>query len=255
MKSTYHVIIAVGIMLILTVMSFTPTGITGWTIVAEYLAPGSDSENRANRLHDDALEFFDVEEIIFPNGVCIPAAHELYGGVAYVPIDTSVGYSTSGPERISTLSFVIDRTEKYGTIDFVKTATFLASENADSLITLSTEAIVRVPKRIRTTYLIMDLYGNTVGPFMYITGGRFSTPSTDCIFLVVNGRALCDCDIHTIKGIAVGGILVPSEVEGKYDELRARAEEKIEKAGGIGEASEKGYIAVSTIQPPIPVRN
>lgn len=214
----------------LTLIAAAANPPTGAVQVATYTGPDDEATGvKALRLHDRALDFFNTKELIFPKGVCMPAAHELYGNVAYVPIDVSAGFSTSGTERFSTISFVIDRHERYGTADFVKSPTFLKDQQSDALISISSEAIVRVPKADRTTYLIMDLYGLIDGPYMFVNKGRFSTPTTDCIFVVNNGQAYCDCDIHTIKGIAIGGVTAPPPAEDRYKELEERSGKEVPK--------------------------
>jgi hypothetical protein len=242
-----EMILAVAFVIIATVITFSVQSETpsSAVVVGEYESPQSSGITKAIRLHDRALDFFDVEEILFPRGVCLPAAHELYGSISYVPVDVSAGYSTSGAERTSTYSFVIDRHEKFGTIDFVKSPTFLAHLDVDSLITISSEAIVRVPKAKRTTYMIEDLYATTIGDKMYIKLGRFSTPSTDCIFVVKEDKAYCDCDVHTIEGISVAGITSPSPVETRYKDLVKQAEETLK--GQIPERATKEGVAVSRV--------
>jgi hypothetical protein len=179
-------------------------------------------ETRAYSLHSHAMDFFRTSEIVFPPSVCSQALGDLYDSVARATLDVSTGFRTNGEERLSTLSFVIDRTEKYGTADFVKSPTFIY-RHVDSLISINTEAVVRVPKETRTTYVVMDLYGSTsptpMGSFFLVQGGRFSTPSTDCFFVYVNGRTVCDCDVHGIQGIAIGGVTSPPFVEENYAAL------------------------------------
>jgi len=254
MKVKHQVCLTLSIALFLffTLLSLDIPGIdvpgpTGGVIVNKYLSPEASEQTRAYTLHHRALDFFDLDGVVFPEGVCIPAAHELYGNVAYVPVDVSAGFSTSGQERTETMSFVIDRHERFGTIDFVKSPTFLSELNADSLISISSEAIVRVPKAERTTYLVMDLYGETVGPFIYITKGRFSTPTTDCIFLVEGGYALCDCDIHTIKGISVAGITAPSPTETRYEVLVEQTRERLANLPIDQEHTMEKDIAISKV--------
>lgn len=185
------------------------SGITG-------LAAG---DTRAYSLHSHAMDFFGTSEVVFPPSQCSQTLSDLYDDVAREVLDVSTGFRTTGSERLSTLSFVIDRTEKYGTADFVKSPTFIY-RHVDSLISINTEAVVRVPKETRTTYVVMDLYGSSaptpMGSFFLVQGGRFSTPSTDCFFIYVNGRTVCDCDVHSIQGIAIGGVTSPPFVEENY---------------------------------------
>lgn len=176
-------------------------------------------DTMAYSLHSHAMDFFGTSEIVFPPSVCSQTLSDLYDDVARSSLDVSTGFITTGSERLSTLSFVIDRTEKYGTADFVKSPTFIY-RHVDSLITINTEAVVRVPKETRTTYVVMDLYGSSSqtsrGSLFLVQGGRFSTPSVDCFFVYVNGRTVCDCDVHSIQGIAIGGVTSAPFVEDNY---------------------------------------
>lgn len=175
--------------------------------------------DRMYSLHSHAMDFFKTSEIVFPPSVCGQSLQDLYDDVARSPLDVSAGFKTTGDERLSTLSFVVDRTEKYGTADFVKSPTFIYP-NVDSLISINTEAVVRVPKETRTTYVVMDLYGSASRSSLFeVKGGRFSTPSVDCFFVNVYGRTVCDCDVHSIQGIAIGGVTSPPVVEENYRAL------------------------------------
>jgi|GEM_PF-1791009 len=170
-------------------------------------------------LHSHAMDFFKTSEIVFPPSVCGQSLQDLYDEVARAPLDVSTGFKTTGSERLSTLSFVVDRTEKYGTADFVKSPTFIYP-NVDGLISINTEAVVRVPKETRTTYVVMDLYGASSRSSLFeVKGGRFSTPSVDCFFVNIYNRTVCDCDVHSIQGIAIGGVTSSPIVEENYRAL------------------------------------
>lgn len=203
-----QVLVAVAALFALGLFAFGD-GITGLAV----------DDTMAYSLHSHAMDFFRTSEMIFPPSVCSQSLADLYDDVARAPLDVSTGFRTTGDERLSTLSFVIDRTEKYGTADFVKSPTFLYP-HVDSLISINTEAVVRVPKETRTTYVVMDLYGSPTrtpgGSFFLVQGGRFSTPSVDCFFVNVGGRTVCDCDVHSIQGIAIGGVTSPPFVEENY---------------------------------------
>lgn len=149
--------------------------------------------------------FFGIQGINFPNGKCGDIAQELYSNIAFSSLDTTAGYGTTGPDRIATLNFVVDRTEKYGTVDMAKGSEIIQDGTTDSFISINTETIVRVPKEVRTTYFSMDLYGISNGAFI-ISHGSFSTPSVDCTFITRNSMAICDCVSHPITGIRVAGI-------------------------------------------------
>ncbi len=159
-------------------------------------------------LNHVVTEFFHDADINFPDGGCGDIAQELYGNIAYSPLDTSAGYGTTGADRLSTMNFVIDRTARYGTLDMAKGNEIISDGSTDSFISINTETIVRVPKEVRTTYFAMDLYGFSDNEFI-VSHGSFSTPSVDCTFITRNGRAICNCSSHPITGIRIAGIAVP----------------------------------------------
>jgi len=206
-----QILVAVAALFALGLFAFGD-GITG-------LAAG---ETRAYSLHSHAMDFFGTSEIVFPPSQCSQTLSDLYDSIARPQLDVSTGFKTSGSERLSTLSFVIDRTEKYGTADFVKSPTFIYP-HVNSLISINTEAVVRVPKETRTTYVLMDLYGSSNptprGSLFFVHGGRFSTPTVDCFLVYVNGRTVCDCDVHSIQGIAIGGVTSSPVAEENYASL------------------------------------
>ncbi len=150
-------------------------------------------------------DFFDVEDVIFPIGSCGEVARELYGNIAYTPTDVTSGFSTRGPDRLATIDFVIDRIERFGTIDMAIGESMRLGKPLDSFISINAESIVRVPKDTRSTYYLMDLHASANG-LLYITSGQFSTPSVDCDFTTKDGFAICDCQVHRIYGIETGGI-------------------------------------------------
>ncbi len=169
--------------------------------------------------------FFNVEDVIFPVGSCSDIASDIYSSIAYKPVDTTVGFSTNGKERLATINFIIDRQVYMGTMDLISSPSLLGKENADGMISFNTEAAIHLPHDERTTYFVMDLYGNTRGMFV-VNRGRFSTPSADCAFVVNNGKALCDCKTHTISGIKIGGITAFLPSDGDYDRLYAMADKR-----------------------------
>jgi len=159
----------------------------------------------AVELHNIITDFFGINGIDFPDGNCGEVAKELYANIAFVSLDTTAGYGTTGSDRIATLNFVVGRTEKYGTLDMAKGNEIIGDGPTDSFISLNSEAVVRVPKEGRTTYFSMNLYGTSQGNFI-ATHGSFSTPSVDCKFVTRNGEAICDCNSHPITGIRIAGI-------------------------------------------------
>ncbi len=161
--------------------------------------------SHAKVLDNIITNFFGDFHIDFPDGGCGDIAQELYGNIAYSPLDTTAGYGTTGSHRIATMNFVIDRTARYGTVDMAKGSDIIDDGQTDSFISINSESIVRVPKEVRTTYFSMDLYGLSEGQFV-VTHGAFSTPSVDCTFITQNRMAICDCVSHSIVGIRVAGI-------------------------------------------------
>lgn len=190
---------SVGLVVFFALLSFKEPSITGAAITEE------NGKSHAMVLHNIITDFFGIQGINFPNGKCGDIAQELYGNIAFNSLDTSAGYGTTGPDRIATLNFVVDRTEKYGTVDMAKGSEIIQDGTTDSFISINTETIVRVPKEVRTTYFSMDLYGISNGAFM-ISHGSFSTPSVDCTFVTKNSMAICNCVSHPITGIRVAGI-------------------------------------------------
>jgi hypothetical protein len=157
--------------------------------------------------------FFNIQGIRFPIGSCGDVIRELYSNVAYEGLTATSGFSTDGQHRLATVSFAIEPIDTFGTIDMVKSS-ILNGENVDSFITMSAETIVRVPKDTRSTYLFMDLYGISDGAFNIIRG-EFSTPSVDCSFITRDGVAICDCNVHRIYGIEIGGETISPFVQQK----------------------------------------
>ena len=247
------VLIGVGIALVFALFLEGNLGL-GAATLGSYEPPLPD-RSASLTLHDYAIKFFEIEDIKFPDGVCLPVAHELYGDVAYNSVDVTVGYKTTGEHRMATTNFVlsdgVNRNERYGTIDFVKSSAILKKEESDSFISISSEAVARVPKATRATYLIMDMFGTTIGSNMYITRGRWSIPSMDCIFLIKEGYAFCNCDVHTIKGIAVGGITRPPEAEERYLDLVEQTRQIINESFPLeeDEVIQSGDVLVSPVEP------
>lgn len=222
MKHQLYTLLTIGVVICFAILQFGESPrVTGAAVVEER---GSDAY--AVTLHHLLTQFFNVNSIRFPANACAPITESLYTNIAHTPINVNVGYSTQGPERVKTFSFITGRTIHYGTADFVKGTPIINDGESDSLVSLNVESIVRVPKDERTTYLFIDFYGNTQGSEYVVNKGRFATPSTECAFIVRNGNAYCDCEAHTISGISVAGITAYRAPNGYYTELqRALGEE------------------------------
>jgi len=206
MRHPILISLSAGLVLFFALLNIhIPTGSPTGAVVEE-------TGSSALAIHTVITNFFEVQDLQFPAGACGDVAKELYENVAYSQMDTSAGFSTTGRDRIATMNFVIDRTARYGTVDMAKGKGIINDGPTDSFISLIPEAIVRVPKELRTTYYSMDLYGVSDG-LLYIIHGSFSTPSVDCKFVAREGQAICDCASHTITGIRIAGItgLRPSE--------------------------------------------
>ncbi|MBS3124874.1 hypothetical protein J4211_01310 [Candidatus Woesearchaeota archaeon] len=154
-------------------------------------------------LDDTVNRFFETYAVTFPQGSCGEVARQLYEQIALPALDTSDGFATQGPERLATINFVVKRTSHFGTLDMSKGKTLNGNEGG--FLSINTETLVRVPKDQRSTYYFMDLYGIPQGTFI-ITKGSFSTPSVDCTFNNIQGRAVCNCSTHPISAIRSAGI-------------------------------------------------
>ena len=184
MKHQTLLFLTIGVIFFFILLNFklqNEAGITG-------MAAG---ETYAVTLSDIVSKFFEVPEMQFHTGSCGGIARELYGNIAYKPIDVTSGYGTSEAERIATMNFGIERS--IGTIDMIKGKTLMQGQEADSMISLRTETVIRIPPdNIRTTSYKMNLYGYSSG-FFVITRGSFSTPTLECSFITQNSMAVCDC--------------------------------------------------------------
>lgn len=150
-------------------------------------------------------DFFEVLDVQFPSGSCGDIASGLYSSIAYKEVDSTVGFATTGDDRVATVNFVIDRINHYGTMDMANGNAVLAGDAAEGFIAFDAESIVRVPKETRSTYFFLELYGS-VDEFFIVKRGKFSTPSVDCSFESRDGVAVCNCQTHRIYGIRTGGV-------------------------------------------------
>lgn len=188
--------------IILLLIVLDSSSITGGAIIGE-----TGASTPAAKVH----EFFEVNGVIFPAQDCGDIARGLYENIADVAADDMVGFTTQGMNKAATINFVLDRIRLMGTLDLIK-GTVIDDPYADSMISINSEAIARTPKEVRKTFFNMDLYGVT-DRFFYVYRGRFSTPSLDCSFVNHEGKAVCDCKVHSIRDIAVAGIPNPLRVE------------------------------------------
>jgi len=212
MKHQAIIFISVGLVFFFVLLNIdirTPTG-------------AATSETHAKSLDHVVDEFFNIETIKFPNGACGQIVKDIYNNIALTPLDVKTGFMTEGYEKIASLNFVTDRTRRFGTMDLVYGASTLAADNADSMIATSVSSVVAVPKRSRANFVNMDLYGHTINGVFYVNKGRFSIPSTECIFVVSNGDAFCECDSHAIASMEIAGITAARPPQGDYEKLMER---------------------------------
>ncbi|MBW2970435.1 hypothetical protein KY309_02025 [Candidatus Woesearchaeota archaeon] len=212
MKHQYLVYATIGLVVFFVAFNVDRPSFTGMAV--------EESENiHAVNLNDVISDFFGVYSVEFPDS-CGNVARDLYDNVAFRSIDDTAGFATPGNERIASINFVIDRTERIGTLDMLRMSPD-TGENA--MISLNVESAVWVARNVRHNFMAMDLFGRTADVF-YVTRGRFSTPSIDCFFVVHKGRTVCDCKVHSISGISVAGITSYNPPDEYYDILMERAE-------------------------------
>lgn len=180
------------------------TTITGGAIIG-------DSESYSHTPADKVHNFFGVNGIVFPAQNCGEIALGLYNNIADKAADDMAGFATTGQNKAATVNFILDRIRLVGTIDMIK-GDMIQDPYSDSMISINSEAVVRTPKDTRKTFFNMDLYG-VANDLFYVQRGRFATPSLDCDFINQNGIALCECQVHSIRDIAVAGIPNPLRVE------------------------------------------
>ncbi|PIN76244.1 hypothetical protein COV18_00395 [Candidatus Woesearchaeota archaeon CG10_big_fil_rev_8_21_14_0_10_37_12] len=175
----------------------SPTGLTGYAIIH---TTEENQQTYAHTLHKVSTNYLGVEAFSFPSGICTDIARDLYRQLAYQTMDTSTSFTTQGVEKTKTMNFIVGRTTTFGTLDLTRGETLLQSKEAETMLSLSAETVVRVPKKERLTFFNMDLYGYS-REYFYIIHGRFSTPTLDCSFTSKEGIATCDCEAHTMQGV------------------------------------------------------
>lgn len=191
--------------IILLIIVLNGTSITGGAIIGN---AKTYTLSPADRVHS----FFDIAGVVFPAGDCGEVVKGLYESTVNQPSNQIVGFGTEGLNKAATINFVLDRISQVGTMDLIKGRALINDPVSDSMITINSEAIVRTPKETRKTFFNMDLYGVT-NQFFYVQKGRFAMPSLDCTFVNQEGRAVCECETHAIRDIAVAGIPNPLRVE------------------------------------------
>jgi hypothetical protein len=201
MKHQFTIFLSVGLVIFFALIHLDTPSTTGAAIIKD----NTGSESYAMNMHTAVLDFLQVEGISYPSNECTEIARELYVNIARPSAVVTAGFSSSGPERVASINFVTEWDDVYGTIDLIHGKNILSDYNADTMMSVNVESIVRLPKRARANFFSLDAFGFSRDRF-YVTEGRFSTPSFDCYFAKVNGEFLCDCDAHPIAGIEVAGI-------------------------------------------------
>ncbi len=200
MRHQLLILLSVGIVLFFFFINIgEKPSITGASLMEE------TERTYAVRLHHIANDFFEIDGLQFPEGGCGEIAQQLYSHIVSSSVDETSGFYTSGKSRLATLGFDMDQKDTFGTLDMIKGPVLMNGKPDDSFISISAEAIVRIPKEIKTTYYFMDLYGTSDGVFV-VNRGSFSTPTADCSFVVNDGMADCKCNVHRVSGIRTGGI-------------------------------------------------
>lgn len=199
MKHQLLLYLSVGLVVFFALLSMDEPSITGAAIEKE------TETTYAVKIHHIVNKFFDVAGLQFPEGNCGEIAKQLYAHIVSHSVDETAGFITSGTSRLATISFDMEQLDTFGTIDMIKGPVLMDDKPEDSFISISAEAIIRIPKEIKTTYYFMDLYGETDGVFQ-ISRGSFSTPTADCTFAISNGKEECTCETHRVSGIRTGGI-------------------------------------------------
>ncbi|VVB81900.1 Uncharacterised protein [uncultured archaeon] len=216
MKHQLLVFASVGIIVFFALLNIDIPSLQGHGLTGQAV---EEAESYPVMLNDVVRDFFAVGYVDFPSGGCGDVAASLYDNIFLTPLDATTGFATVGVDRLATVNFVIDRTERLGTLDMMSRSD--GGENA--VLNVNAEAVVNIPKQSRSTFVVMDLYGTTTDKF-YVTKGRFSTPSLDCTFVTRNDQTVCDCKVHSITGIAVAGITSPTPPPEIYEFLQKRAE-------------------------------
>ncbi len=216
MKHQLLLFLSVGLVIFFALINFDKPSLTGAAIIKD----NTGSESYAMNMHATVLDFLRVEGISYPSNECTEIARELYVNIARPSAVVTAGFASSGPERVASINFVTEWDDVYGTIDLIHGKNILSDYNADTMMSISVESIVRLPKRARANFFSLDVFGFSRDKF-YITEGKFSTPSFDCYFAKENGEFLCDCDAHPIAGIEVAGITgvkAPLDIHAKLQE-------------------------------------
>ncbi len=213
MKHQFLIFATAGLVVFFALLNVNMPSITGRYVQESHV------DVRAVTLNDIVKDFYGVRYIDFPAGGCGDVAASLYDDVFLRPVDDTAGFSSVGAERIATVNFVIDRTERLGTLDMM----LKSNGGEDAILNVNAEAVVVIPKQTRSTFMLMDLYG-TLGDHFYVTRGRFSIPSLDCTFITNDDQTICDCKVHSISGISVAGITSSTPPADVYEFLRKRVE-------------------------------
>jgi len=200
--------------------------ITGASIIKDY---SETDKSYAYNLDMNIKDFFNTNTFIFPDNVCGDVARDIYIDLSFKDVDVITGFDSKGIQKVASLNFVTDRLRRYGTVDLIKGDYLLKDYSVDTMISFNVESIVAVPKEQRANFISMDLMGIQEGPLIYITKGRYSTPSFDCAFTKYNGDVVCRCDAHPIQGIEVAGITASIPNKEFYNNLQEELDLLLQK--------------------------
>ena len=216
MKHQLLIFASIGIIVFFALLNIDIPALSGHSLTGQVV---EEPESYPVTLNDVVKDFFVVSYVDFPSGGCGDVAASLYENIFMRSLDATTGFATTGVDRLATINFVIDRTERLGTLDMM--TKYSDVENA--VLNVNAEAVVNVPKQTRSTFAVMDLYGTHTDRF-YVTRGRFSIPSLECTFITRNDQTICDCQVHSITGIAVAGITSPTPPPEVYEFLQKRTD-------------------------------
>lgn len=139
-------------------------------------------------------KFFGTKNAVFPKGACAQVAEELLNDKLNDIVVVTEGFSSTGPQRISTVMFGIEQ-DFIGALDMIYGDDLVAREGSDVLLDLWVEAIVRLPKTTKTTHLSIFLFGKKEGNVIHIQEGEVSTPISKCNFDITEGEYKSTCEV------------------------------------------------------------
>lgn len=192
MKYEYLIIAITGILVFLLALNVKIPGQVTGAVTAE-----KEESSYGYTVHSIIQEFYGIYDVDFPQGTCTQIAKQLYYDIALKAITASNGYNTKSVERIGMLTFSSGKNT--GLLDMVKGRSLTNDPDSDSMISVHTETVVRLPpdRSSRRTFFNLEIHGNAAGNFV-VNSGSFSTPALDCTFASLRGVAHCECQTHPV---------------------------------------------------------